>query len=121
MNTRKRIQSIKEWQQIRDTSDTDILIVKVSPICPISRGVERRVDRWLDAQESELPVQVIKVDVISARTLSHHLSEELGILHQSPQAIWFTPPETVRWHTSHHRITGAALDAQLTEARTRLS
>ncbi len=121
MNCGKRIQSIEEWQQIRDTSDSDILILKISPICPISKGVERRVDRWVDSQEHKLPVQVIKVDVISARSLSHHLAGELGISHQSPQAIWFTPPDTVRWHASHHRITGAALDTQLTEARTRRS
>ena len=47
---------------------------------------------------------------LAERALARGLTTELGIEHQSPQALWFAHGELV-WHDSHGAITALALAA----------
>ena len=86
-----------------------VLVFKKSPICPVSTRAEGQLERWLESLTETDDVAVASIDVIAERALARGLTEELGIEHQSPQALWFTAGELV-WHDSHGAITVAALD-----------
>ena len=48
--------------------------------------------------------------MIAARELSRGVAKELGVKHESPQAIWLDLSGSVRWHESHGGITADALE-----------
>ena len=90
---------------IRATSqERAVLLLKHSPICPVSSRAEKQVARWLEALTPTDDVAVARIDVIGERVLARGLTAELGIRHESPQALWFVGGELV-WHGSHGDIT----------------
>jgi bacillithiol system protein YtxJ len=93
--------------QIRTASaDRPVLIFKRSPTCPISHRAEMQFKMFLgDAADADLGVAVI--DVIAARDLARGLTSELGIDHESPQALWFEAGN-MKWHASHGTLTREA-------------
>ena len=82
-----------------------VLLYKHSPICNVSDTALNAVERFR-AAHPELPVYV--VDVIGDRPLSRRIEADLGVRHESPQALYLEAG-TVRWHDSHFRITEQAL------------
>ncbi|GAK50887.1 general stress protein [Candidatus Moduliflexus flocculans] len=90
-----------------------LLLLKFSPRCPISRGVERDVDEWFGSLSDERAPRYVKVDVVNAREVSQQLAQALGVAHQSPQAIWLNTERAIVWNASHHSITTAALNKLL--------
>jgi len=81
------------------------LLVKHSPICPISaRGFAEY--RAFLAEHPDTPSAWI--DVIGQRALSLAVAERTGIKHESPQALVLCDG-VVTWHASHGAITRAAL------------
>jgi len=90
-----------------------LLLLKFSPRCPISRGVERDVDEWFGRLSDENAPRYVKVDVVNARELSQQLVQALGVPHQSPQAMWLNADKAIIWNASHYSITTAALNKLL--------
>ena len=110
----KTLQTITEWEEAKQSiPEQGLLIVKFSPRCPISRGVERDFDEWYNLLDGSQGFRCIKVDVVNARDLSRHIAQELSVRHESPQVIWLLPNLKVYWHASHWEIKGSALDVQL--------
>jgi bacillithiol system protein YtxJ len=66
------------------------------------------VQRFLQ-EHPDVPVYL--VDVIRQRPLSREIAAQLGIEHESPQAIVIRAG-AVRWHASHYEVTAEALAAQ---------
>ena len=109
------IHTIEEWNSCKQTiPEAGLLLFKFSPVCPISRGLERVLDAWFSGLAEDTNLLCIKVDVKGNRELSQHLVQEFDITHESPQAIWLNTDLTVRWHASHRAIKAEALNTCLT-------
>ena len=81
------------------------LILKHSPICPISGGARIEVENFV-ADHPDVPTGLI--DVIEDRPLSQAVAARTGVQHESPQALLLKDGE-VAWHESHWRITAPRL------------
>ncbi len=88
------------------------LIYKHSPICPVSWSAQREVTRFIE-HNSDTPVYV--VNVVQDRALSRQLADELGVQHESPQAILMRVGEAQK-HASHHQITAQLLEDWVNES-----
>jgi bacillithiol system protein YtxJ len=116
MKAIQNIHSIEDWNTCKETiPESGLLIFKYSPVCPISRGVERSFDAWFADLKEETDLLCVKVDVKGDRPLSQQLAKELNIPHESPQAIWLNPDLTVRWHDNHRAIRADALNSCLSQ------
>jgi bacillithiol system protein YtxJ len=73
------------------------VVYKHSPICPTS-GIAYEEMRSLRRLHRDVPVYL--VDVVHSRLLSHYISERVGIVHASPQAI-ILRAGVPAWHGSH--------------------
>lgn len=107
MKKMRFLRDIQEWEALKEEAQgaRGVVILKRSPICPISAAAEREFDAWYERIPEEANVFCAKVDVIASRPLSQHIAEELGVAHQSPQVLWLTPETKAQWHTSHRSIT----------------
>lgn len=81
------------------------LIYKHSPYCGLSATARAQVCA-LATVYPDLPVW--QVDVVGQRGLSQQIAEDLGIRHESPQAIVLVDGATV-WTASHRGVNQAAL------------
>lgn len=110
----KELKSIEAWEKIRDESkDSELIIFKYSPYCSISARVEEDFDIWVKSLSGDLKLYLIKVNVISERSLSQKIAYDLKILHQSPQLIWLDINYNVKWTASHYEITVKELSSRL--------
>lgn len=97
---------------LRESSrQAPVLVFKKSPICPVSTMAEGNLMSWLSAR-GDAPLVVCVVDVVAARGLARGLTAELGIRHESPQALVFKSGE-LAWHDSHGGLTEDAFDDAL--------
>ena len=102
-------------EQIREASRAaPVLVFKRSPICPVSAQAERELSRFLGELSTSLTLAAI--DVIAERELARGLVAELGVRHESPQALWFEAGELV-WHGSHGDLTAKRFDELIGEPR----
>lgn len=109
------LKSDNDWNEFKQRAaetESEIVLAKVSPVCPISFSAESIIDRWANDLADD-SVLLSKLDVIESRTLSRHLADVLGVVHQSPQVIWLDKNLNVKWHESHHQITVEALNQNL--------
>ncbi|MFQ5600421.1 MAG: bacillithiol system redox-active protein YtxJ [Candidatus Krumholzibacteriia bacterium] len=81
-----------------------VLVFKKSPICPVSAAAEQALQGFLSSRRADDPLQVAVVDVLAERSLARGLASELGIRHESPQALFFADGE-LQWHGSHWDLT----------------
>ncbi len=88
------------------------LVLKTSPRCGVSGYVEEDFQKWLSSGGEGQPFHLALVDVVADRDLARGLSAELGIRHESPQALLFRGGEFV-WHGSHYDLSGENFEAQL--------
>ncbi len=91
-----------------------VLVFKHSPICPISAAANDRFHGWLGDVDPEAGVRYAHIDVIAEKPLARGLVAELGVKHESPQALLFVDGE-LEWHDSHGAITSEAIEAHLPE------
>ena len=92
---------------LRDASrDTDIVVFKKSPICPVSTRAEHEFKTWLNTLGDDDTTRVAMIDVIAEKPLARGLTAALGVEHQSPQALWFSKGD-LAWHDSHGALTCA--------------
>lgn len=90
---------------LRDASrESDVVVFKKSPICPVSTRAEFEFRSWLKALDGEAALAVAEVDVIAERGLARGLTAALDIKHESPQALWLRDGELL-WHDSHGALT----------------
>ncbi len=88
-------------QFLTENVGQEILIFKYSPICSISRSVEKSFNTFIDKNKSKI---VFKVDVLSERSLSKSIAEKFNIIHESPQLIWLDENHQIKNHASHYEI-----------------
>ncbi|MBK7595302.1 MAG: bacillithiol system redox-active protein YtxJ [Gemmatimonadetes bacterium] len=81
------------------------VIYKHSPYCGLSTSARAEVCAFV-ADHPTLPIW--EVDVVGQRELSEQIAQDLGIRHESPQAIVLVDGATV-WFASHRGVTHAAL------------
>lgn len=86
--------------------ERDVVVFKKSPICPVSTRAEFEFKSWARSLGEDDTVALAMIDVIAEKPLARGLTKELGIEHQSPQALWFRAGE-VLWHDSHGALTQA--------------
>lgn len=92
-----------------------VLVFKKSPRCEISLGVEEEFRAWLFRREAPA-LAVAEIDVIAQRSLARGLTAELGIAHESPQALLFRDGAFC-WHASHGDLSQASFAAMVDTAR----
>jgi bacillithiol system protein YtxJ len=82
-----------------------LLIYKHSYSCDLSAMAMSEVQAFTAAQPD---VPIVLVDVIGQRSISRAIEAELGVLHESPQALLVQGGRVV-WHASHRRVTQRTL------------
>ena len=91
------------WSDVRQAATA--IVYKHSTRCPTSWNAMREVEQFLQ-QTKDIPVFL--VNVVTHRSLSQRIAEDLDVRHESPQAILLRSGEVAE-HTSHRRITAALL------------
>jgi bacillithiol system protein YtxJ len=100
----------QDLEQLLERSKTDpILIFKHSTQCPIS---SQAYEEFRDFAESAEDVACGLVLVIEDRELSNTIASELGVRHESPQAIVVKDGHPA-WNASHWSITADSLGEAL--------
>lgn len=107
------IKSITEFEEITkiENNEKETIIFKYSPICPISKRIEKEFDKWFEKNNADL--NLFKINVISARQLSNHIAKYFSITHESPQLIWLTKELEVKADNSHYEINEGFLNTHL--------
>ncbi|MEJ8543975.1 bacillithiol system redox-active protein YtxJ [Brevibacillus borstelensis] len=80
------------------------LLFKHSTICPISTTAYEEFQAFLREQDVPSAVILVRED----RPVSNAVAERFAITHESPQ-IFLLEDGQVKWHTSHWKITKAAI------------
>lgn len=103
-----------DLEQLLERSKTDpVLIFKHSTQCSISDHAYQEFKRF---QEQACEFNCGIVLVIENRALSNAIAAELGVRHQSPQAIVVRDGKPT-WNASHWSITGDSLSEALKDAQ----
>ena len=112
----RKIATTPSLREIEDETTLDeilaserAVIYKHSTSCPVSAIVIDEVLRFAD-RHSSWPVHVVQV--IEHRDLSDAVAEQLGVRHESPQALVLRDGRCI-WHTSHGGITAHRLGQHL--------
>ena len=84
-----------------------ILLLKYSPICPISLVAQSQLKMF---QLDHPDALTMTVNVIGERAIAREIADLCGIDHMSPQAILFESGSAT-WHASHTAITTGSLSA----------
>ncbi|MHB8580911.1 MAG: bacillithiol system redox-active protein YtxJ [Ignavibacteriaceae bacterium] len=108
----KELKSIEEWNQLKkdSLSKSELVILKYSPYCSISAFAEDNFDRWASSLNESPELEIIKVNVINARSVSQQIAKDLNIVHESPQLLWLNREMKVKWNATHYNITKSSLD-----------
>jgi bacillithiol system protein YtxJ len=85
------------------------VVYKHSPICPTS-GIAYEEMRSLRRLQRDIPIYL--VDVVHSRPLSRYISERMGVVHASPQAI-ILRDGVPAWHGSHFDLRADAMAEKL--------
>jgi len=104
MSKIRQLMNVEQWQEaFAGSSRRPLLVFKHSTSCPISAGAHDEFRRYV-ADDVNSNVDYVIVHVIEERPVSNAIAEDLGVQHQSPQAILVQDKKPV-WHDSHWRIT----------------
>jgi len=99
----KEITCSQDFKEILDEScQRKIILFKHSTRCPISDHAWHEVQDFIQQAPDEVLVVMIKV--IESRPVCSQVTEELGVKHQSPQALLLSDRK-VLWHASHQSVT----------------
>jgi bacillithiol system protein YtxJ len=96
-------------EQITDwitESEKPLLIYKHSYNCAVCIFSKIEVEKLFDTYGDQ--IQFVFVDVIAQRAISSHIAGELGVKHESPQALLIRKG-TVYWSASHGSIREKAM------------
>jgi bacillithiol system protein YtxJ len=101
--TQKQLHSTEELDQFVNEQGKRLLF-KHSTICPISTAAYEEFQAYLLVQNVPSAVILVRED----RSVSNAVAERFEIKHESPQ-IFLLENGQVKWHTSHWKITKAAI------------
>ena len=108
----KEIKTVAEWEEAMGQSSTKALLVfKHSTTCPISANAFKEFEAYLNDAPRE-DVDYVMVKVIESRDVSNKIADDLGVKHESPQAI-VVEGRKQTWNTSHRDITQKSLSDAL--------
>ena len=113
MITKYKINSETDWKKLKENKTAETLLFKYSPMCGVSFSIERKFHMWLDKISESENLNCVELNVITSRSLSREIAEELNVPHESPQAIWLDKDGAVKWHARHHDITEEELNSNL--------
>jgi bacillithiol system protein YtxJ len=102
---------------IEESRVRPVLLFKHSTMCPISSRAYDEVERFLEERKETGRAEGFDFGMIvvqTARPVSNRVAEQLGVEHESPQAIVVRDGRAV-WHTSHRAITRESLSKALAE------
>jgi bacillithiol system protein YtxJ len=99
----KKLETQHDWDDVKGSIKTPLLLIKLSPICPTSFSAERIFNSWAENVD-ESKISLFSINVIAARPLSRSIASELNITHQSPQAIFLNSDMKVISEASHYSI-----------------
>jgi bacillithiol system protein YtxJ len=91
---------------IAESQDRPVLLFKHSRSCGISCEALDELHAHIQRGDSEAAYKMITVQ--SHRPISDHVSQRLGIRHETPQAILIRDGAAV-WNASHFRITAGEI------------
>lgn len=97
----------------QEAASGPVVVFKKSPICPVSTMAENEFNDFL---KTDPDVAYAFIDVIAQKPLARGLTAELGIQHESPQALWFENG-ALAWHDSHGSLTEDAFRSRLGQAK----
>jgi len=104
MTNIRQLTTLDHWREaLERTSERPLLVFKHSTSCPVSAGAHEEFHKYV-ADSADPAVDFAIVHVIEDRPVSNAIAEDLGIRHQSPQAILVKDGQPV-WDESHWRIT----------------
>lgn len=99
----KEITCSQEFREILDEScQRKIILFKHSTRCPVSEHAWQEVQDYI--RESPDEVLVVMIKVIESRPVCSQVTEDLGVKHESPQALLLCNRK-VLWHASHQSVT----------------
>jgi bacillithiol system protein YtxJ len=101
----KTVDELKE--SIANSADRAQLLFKHSLTCPISTRAFSEFQSYLSSMAS-LEIDYKLIVVQKARDVSNKAAEELGVRHESPQAILVRNGRAI-WNASHFDITSNSL------------
>lgn len=108
------IEKIEEWNDINSNySDYEIVILKYSKECHISKVVEGDFCDWSKELPENYNIVFIKINVIESFSLVKVLETDFNVKHQSPQLIWLTKDRKVKWFANYYDINLRSLSAHL--------
>ena len=99
-----------DWNEFRSQSEKELIVVKYSPRCGISKNILRTIDIWAKRNKDNDSVKLAKVDVVNENEVSEVIADEFGISHQSPQLIWFNSDMKIKNYYNHYEITAEVLN-----------
>ncbi|EHQ89320.1 bacillithiol system redox-active protein YtxJ [Desulfosporosinus youngiae] len=107
----KELYVIQDLEEILEESHRrKIIIFKHSTACPVSARAWQEVEDFIRESTDEILVAMIKV--IESRPVSNQAADNLGVKHQSPQALLISK-QKVLWHASHQTVTKANIEKAL--------
>lgn len=86
---------------VAQSYEQPVAIFKHSVSCGISNMAKFQLENGWDIPEDQLAFYYL--DLLSYRSVSNEIAEQLKVVHQSPQLILLENGEAV-FHTSHHGV-----------------
>lgn len=93
------IQTAADFDQLL-SHETPVILFKHSRTCPVSLAAHRQMHAFVHICP-DVPVSLLCV--LNHRVLSRHIAEQIGVHHESPQAILFQHGAVIG-HLSHDDI-----------------
>ena len=104
------LDSPSSWEVFKAKPGEKVLF-KFSPRCPVSFAAEDEYRSWLEGLPEAPAFWIARIDVVAQRELTRAIAAEVGVRHESPQALWFGADGKVRWHASHEGVNADSLSA----------
>ncbi len=102
MTNWKPITTTEDISSILDLSESKTQIIfKDSITCGISAYAKERLEKGSDSLTEKADFNYL--DLLTYRSISNYIAEELGVVHQSPQIIVLKDKKVV-FQVTHHSI-----------------
>ena len=113
-----KLKNINDWEEFKKeaSAGNELIIFKYSPVCGVSYYAENIFKDWADELNDSSRLKISKVNVITAKKLSHQIAAELNVVHESPQVIWLRTNLSVKWNASHYEIKKEEMDKNRTNS-----
>lgn len=108
----RQLGSGEDWTAVKESlqGSSNLLLFKHSPICSISLLADEQLNLWLSTSTRPADLLLVRIDVISQRTLSRSIASEIDVNHQSPQLILLDSRLKMIWQLTHFKITREQID-----------